>query len=267
MKQVYLFLFMLPAAIIAQAQAVQLTIYNASFSKSSSGSLQHDLGNPATELKQKEFGGAIAYFKIDIKNFSAIKAKYRLELIVTKKTETGDEYAYSQEMYVPTKNGWVSLYSEFTDGIYNCKLRDKENENDVYGTASFTVSPKPLVDYKNNSTLVVCKTVDDNWMPVGETSKIKTGTCVNFLYKAKDRMNFDFLVWAIVKIKADGTEEYINHLQQSMSSNPYRYTCTTEGICNFEKPGKYRIYLLDKANWNAGQNANEHLGKTELTVE
>lgn len=91
---------------------------------------------------------------------------------------------------------------------------------------------------------------------------------MNFLYKAKDRLNYGFLVWSIAKVKADGTEEFINDLQQNLGDKPYRYAATTEGVCSFESAGKYRIYLYAKGEVDYRHDAeSNYIGKTEFIVE
>ncbi len=268
MKQLCIALLLLAGTFYSRAEAIKVTVCSAAFSQTSSGSSQHEMGAPSTTIAQKEFGGAVVYFKVDVVNAQAVKAKYRLELYVTQHINGRDDYAYSQQFFIPEKNGWFNLYAEFKEGNYTVVVRDKENEADIYSTENFTVAEKPKVDYKNNSTLVVCTTVDDNWMPVGQTATVKKDACMNFLYKAKDRMNYGFLIWLVVKVKADGTEEYVNDLLQALSGNPFRYTCTTEGVCAFKDTGKYRIYLYAKDEFDASHGGNEnYLGKTEILVQ
>lgn len=259
---------MTAAVLFGQAQAIKLTTYNAKYSKTEGGITQHERGVPATTIAEQEFAGAHVYFNVDVLNYKAIKAKYRLEVVVMEVKDGKESPNYHNDMFIPTKNGWLYLTSEFTAGTYNVRIRDKDNPDDIYSKVDFTVTGKPKIDYKNNSTLVVCKSVDDNWNPVGLSTKFKAGECVNFLYKAKDRMNYLTMLWNVVKVKDDGTEEYVTHLDQGAGNKPFRWLATTEGICMFNTPGKYRVYLFEKSKWdNRHDEDSEYVGKAEFTIE
>ena len=268
MKRIALTIFMAAAVFYSHAQAIRITTYNAKYSKSEGGITQHDRGVLASTIAEEEFGGAYVYFNIDVLNYKAIKAKYRLEIVVMEVKDGKEIPNYHNDMFVPNKNGWQYLFSQFTAGIYNVSIRDKDNPADVYNKVTFTVTGKPKPDYKHNSTLVACTSVDDNWNPVGQTTKFKAGQCMNFLYKAKDRMSYITMLWNVVRVKADGTEEYVTHLIQGAGNKPFRWLATTEGICMFNTAGKYRIYLYEKESWdNRHDGDSQYVGKAEFTVE
>jgi hypothetical protein len=158
-------------------------------------------------------------------------------------------------------------------GEYVTRIYDKDNESDIYASGTFTVGAVSKSDYRSNSTFVACKSVNDDWEAVGETKKIAAGSCIQFLYKASKSMppikNY-FVVWAIRKVKSDGSLEYVNDLLQNVGDNGWRY-CATNDVCEFSKPGTYRVYLVTKENSDSmhgdiSDNA-EYFGKMEFTVE
>jgi hypothetical protein len=274
MKRLALSFAMAIAFILSNAQtttnlqAIKITTYNAKYLKSESGTTQYDWGTMASTIAEPEFGGAVVYFRVDIQNFKAIKAKYRMQVVVMEVKDGKESINYQNDMFIPTKNGWTYVYSQFSPGTYNVQVRDKDNPDDVYNKVSFTVTGRPKIDYKNNSTLVVCQSVDDNWNPVGLTTHFKAGQCMNFLYKAKDKMSYITMLWNVVRVKADGTEEYVTHLEQGAGNKPFRWLATESGICVFNTPGKYRIYLFEKESWdNRHDEDSKYVGKGEFTVD
>jgi hypothetical protein len=272
MKHISLTLLIAITVLFCNAQAIKVTTYNSKVSPNKyTNTMGHEMGTPASVITQKEFGGAWVYWKVDILNYKAIKAKYRLDIKVMQVKDGQESLSYKNEMYIPTKNGWQFLFSEFTEGTYNIYVRDQDNPEDVYSKATFTVPAIVKPDYKHNSTLVVCKSIDDSWNAVGATEKVKAGECMNFLYKAKDKIQGTVLTWNVVKINADGNEDYITHLIQGTQGKPFRYLGTNDGVCVFTTPGKYRVYLFERDNYDTQINRNEnnsnYLGRTEITVE
>lgn len=267
LKKYLFFVFVLGILNHSLAQAVKLATYDAAQTMKDGRVIEEKPGKTVTAFQQKETGGARVYFVIDITNFSSIKAKYRLELQVYKQKEGNEEYAYSYEFMIPKDNGRVWVYSDFTEGNYVARFLNKDDNSDIYATANFTVGASAIPDYKNNSTFVFCKSVDDNWNPVGQTTKIKAGDCIQFLYKAKDKIHDYFMEWEIVRLKADGTEEYVNDLLQNAGDEPYRYLAT-DNVCEFSTPGKYRVYLMSKNEYDSHHGVSDnYYGMAELIVQ
>ncbi|MEP6676614.1 MAG: hypothetical protein ABJA78_15740 [Ferruginibacter sp.] len=258
-------------AVKTGTQAMKVTTYTSKKVANYGGqTFGHEVGVPASVIPQDEFGGAIVYWKLDVMNFKAIKAKYRLDMKVMQVVEGQETISYKLETFIPTKNGYTFAYSQFKEGTYNIYVTDQDNPEDIYCKTTFTVPAIPKPDYKHNSTLVVCKSVDDNWNPVGATTKIKAGECMNFLFKAKDRVPGMVMIWNVVKVNKDGNEEYVNALDQGTTGKPFRYLATTEGVCSFNSPGKYRVYIFIKDDYDTGIQRGEdskYMQKTEITVE
>ncbi len=267
-KIIVLAVFVGSASLAAIAQPVTITFLNEKKFKSSSNEWQFDADKEATSFTPDAAASSAVYIRMNFTDPKAITAKYRLSLVVYKQTSGGEEYAYSQELGIPKKPGFVMLKSNFTEGKYVARVIDKEHESTVYGTANFSVSAATTPDYKHNNTFVACKSVNDDWNAVGETKKISAGSCIQFLYKAKDKINHYFVVWAIRYIKNDGGEEYVNDLLQNVGDDPWRYVATND-VCEFSKAGKYRVYLLDKAESDSmhGSIGDTYFGKMEFMVE
>jgi hypothetical protein len=254
-------------------QAIKLTTYNAKYITNAYGTITNsEIGTPATTISQPELKtGATVYWRITVANFKAIKAKYRLDLHVMQVKDGKEELSYKHDLFIPTQNGWADMFSEFGEGTYNIYIRDQDNPEDVYSKATFTVLPKPKIDYKHNSTLQVCQTVDDNWNAVGATKTIKAGECVNFLFKAKDKVAYSVMAWNVTKVNAEGNEDYVTVLDQGTQGKPFRYLATEGGVCVFTTPGKYRIYLFEKDKIDTQikrtEESSAYLGMTEITVQ
>ena len=170
MKKILLFLSLFIVS-NSFAQAVNITFYNEKEFKSKSGEPQFDADKETTIFTPKG-NAAPVYISLDFTDPSAIKAKYRIELQVMKKKGDAEEYAFSQEMGIPKKKGGGKIKSNFPPGDYIARVVDKENDKDIYGSATFTVGAVNKPDYKNNCTFVACKSVDYDWNAVGETKTI-----------------------------------------------------------------------------------------------
>ena len=260
------FLLILTVTVI-NAQAVKLATYDEAQTIKDGRVVDAKPGKPLTAFQQKETGGARVYFVFDIVNASAIKAKYRLELMVYKQKDGNEEYAYSYEFGIPKANGQIWVFSDFTEGSFVARFVNKDDNSDVYATANFTVGASAIPDYKHNSTFVFCKLVGDNWNPVSATTKMQAGTCIQFLYKAKDKIHDYFMMWCIRRVKADGSEEYVNDLQQDAGQDPYRFLATDD-VCDFSQPGKYRVYLMSKNEYDSQHGVSEnYFGMAEISVQ
>ena len=268
LQKMYLTVFLFISLISVHAQTAKITTYNDKETKTSSGATAHEASIPMTNLSQTGSGGAKVYFLIEIINVKAITAKYRIMLMVNKKKDGNEEYAYSYELKVPSQNGKVPfIYADFMQGDYVARLVNKDNDKEVYAVNTFSIAGMAKPDYKSNSTFVFCKSVDDNWNAVGAVPKIKKGDCISFCTKPKNKMYESVMMWVIMRVKNNGTEEYVNDLQQDAGNDPYRFLAT-DNVCEFSAPGKYRIYLFDKTTYDTHHGiSNEYYGKGDLTVE
>ena len=253
------------------AQPVTITFYTEKHWTSSSGTEQYDFDKPATSFIPGT-NTAPVYIGLEFINPTAITAKDRLMLGVYKKKGEAEEYAYSQEMGIPKKKQGLKVKSNFTPGEYVARIYDKDNESSVFGTASFSVGTASLPDYKHNNTFVACASVNDDWNPVGEKKSIKAGSCTSFLYKASKSqpvITHYAMIWSIRRIKTDGSEDYVNDLQQMVEGGEkgWRFL-STDNVCEFSKPGTYRIYLFDKETSDSHHGvSDEYYGMMEFKVE
>jgi hypothetical protein len=254
----------------AFGQTGKITFLNEREFKSAVGSSRFEPDQETASFTSKG-SGAIVYIRAGFTDINGIRAKDKLMLWVAKKSGADEEYAYSQELRIPQKAGHTEFRTNFTPGEYIARIYDKDNESDVYVASSFTVIDGGKPDYKNNSTMAACASVNDDWNPVGETKKIKAGSCIQILYKASKSLpvikNY-FMVWAIRKVAPNGDEEYVNDLLQTAGDDGWRYLAA-ENVCEFKTPGKYRVYILEKSESDAlhGVVAQNYYGKMELIVE
>lgn len=243
----------------------------------------HKMGKAATSFEIQPGSNnpvQVVYFNLQIVDPKKITARYKVTLQVLQISPEGDE-SYAWHMDIPfvdreLKVNKQAVYSNFREGQYKVLIFDNDNENTVFYTGNFSVTSSKAVtsvDYKQNSKFVICKYVDDNWNPVGETKNLKAGECCQFLYKAKDKIYVDnFMIWGIYLVKPDSSLEFVNELQQAVSNEGgegYRFLAT-DNVCEFSKKGKYRIYLVEKAEWDSHHGDAEsckYFGKTEFTVQ
>lgn len=275
MKSLSIAIFFTLTAFLGNAQVlnqtIKVTTYSAKWVQNSmSTTYGHVIGTPMTVLPQRESGGSVVYWRINVANFKAIKAKYRLDLKVYKVKDGEESISYKHDLFIPTKNGYADMFAEFTEGNYVLYITDQDHPEDVYTKINFTVPSKPVADYKHNSTLTVCKYVDDNWNAVGATTKVKAGECMNFMYKAKDKVPYSTMTWNVSKVNAQGNEDYVTHLDQGTTGKDFRWLATDQGVCVFNEPGTYYVYLFQKDNYdtqiNRTEESSKYIGKAVITV-
>ncbi|MBL0145019.1 MAG: hypothetical protein IPP48_03900 [Chitinophagaceae bacterium] len=68
---------------------------------------------------------------------------------------------------------------------------------------------------RKNFKIWTCKSIDDNWKAIGQTTKIKAGSCINLFFESTQKIkNLGMMRWGIFKVEADGKETYINQKDQ-----------------------------------------------------
>jgi hypothetical protein len=111
--------------------------------------------------------------------------------------------------------------------------------------------------------------IDDNWKPIGVTSRIKAGGCINLFFESSVKLkNRGPLRWGIFKLDASGREVFVNHKDQGVQLAEWR-RLSYEECSEFATKGNYRIYLstVDEADVHFAVNNKNYLAKTDLLVE
>ena len=115
-----------------------------------------------------------------------------------------------------------------------------------------------------------CKSLDDNWKAIGQTNKIKAGSCINLYFESQVKIkNLGDMRWGIFKVEADGKEIYVNQLDQGVGQLTEWRKLTYEECNAFALKGNYRIYISTKDDADAyfGVNNKNYFAKADLTVE
>ncbi len=219
------------------------------------------------------------YVQTTVADFKKVKVQNKLHLIV-KTMDKGNELIIHDWVWPAlTKNQVLSTNCYFSAGDYTINLVDNDNPTTVFATRSISVKPNAVKASstsdgfaydRNKFKIWTCKSVDDNWKAIGQTSKIKAGTCINLFFESTIKIkNKGSMRWGIFKIKANGTEEYVNQLDQGIGAlDEWRRLAYEE--CNaFATPGKYRIYISTKDDADAyyAVNNKNYYAKVDLTVE
>jgi hypothetical protein len=117
--------------------------------------------------------------------------------------------------------------------------------------------------------LWICRSVDDNWKAVGETNKIKAGTCITFFFESQEKIkNPGTMRWKIYKLGADGKEVFVNQKDQTLTLAEWRRMYYEE-YDEFKSKGKYRIYIGIRNESEAyyGVIDKDYFAKADLVVE
>lgn len=209
---------------------------------------------------------ARVFFTVTITDPAQITAAEGCALQVNLVTAEGEHYAYDQQTLVPTKNAsfWVS--STLREGAYVARYVDKDDATHVYAEMHFTVKPKPMPDYKSNSTIIFCTQVDDNWKAVGAKSVWKAGECIHFYFQSTLLVDPLYHTWSIRRVDADGKEQPVRDLNQGAGGVAFR-KLATDDVCEFAEPGTYRVYLFGQDDLERHPDSAVYLAKGEFVVQ
>jgi len=219
------------------------------------------------------------YVQTNVADFKKMKVQKKLHLIV-KTTDKGNEEIIHDWVWPPlTKNQVLSTNCYFPAGDYTITLVDNDNPEIVFAKRSIIVKPNAAkvsnvadgFPYDRTKFKIwTCKSVDDNWKAIGQTNKIKAGSCINLFFESQNKLkNFGSMRWGIFKIEADGRETFVNQLDQGIGDLSEWRKLTYEECNAFATKGKYRIYISTKDDADAfyAVNTKNYFAKADLTVE
>ncbi|MBP6660220.1 MAG: hypothetical protein KA174_06030 [Chitinophagales bacterium] len=264
------------------AQTPTIKFMEFTSTKNSSGDIN---SKPGKELKiftvPPDERALRMYIQINISDFSKVKVKNKLHLAV-RTEENGNEVPIHDWFWnALTKNQVLQTDCYFPAGNYTISLVDNDNPQKIFITKKITVMQNTNLANKEKNDegfpynrahfkIWTCKSVDDNWKAIGQTNKIKAGTCINLFFESTDKLkNFGSMRWGIFKIKPNGSEEYVNQIDQGIGQLELWRRLTYEECDAFSTPGKYRIYISTKDDADAyfAVNNKNYFAKVDLTVE
>jgi hypothetical protein len=204
--------------------------------------------------------------------------KNKVHLAVTT-LDKGNELNIHDWFWPPlTKSQVLSTDCHFPAGDYTISLVDNDNPGIIFAQRKITVKPNQakLANGDNGFPynrskfkIYTCTSIDDNWKPIGQTSKIKAGTCINLFFESQDKLkNLGMMRWGIYRVEADGKETYVNQKDQGVQLAEWR-RLSYEECDEFTTKGKYRIYICTKDDADAyfGVNNKNYFAKVDLLVE
>ncbi len=281
-KSLLIILFIITGISTIIAQTPTIKLYEFVSTKNSAGDISSKLGKelntftvPTTERTLR------MYVQINITDFTKVKVKNKLQLIV-KTIDNGNELIIHDWVWnALTKNQTLKTDCYFPAGDYTISLVDNDNPEKIFTTRKISVLQNAnLAEKQKNDEgfpfnrthfkIWTCKSVDDNWKAIGQTNKIDAGSCINLFFESTDKLkNFGSMRWGIFKVKLDGTEEYVNQLDQGIGQLELWRRLTYEECDAFSTPGKYRIYISTKDDADAyfAVNNKNYFAKVDLTVE
>ena len=262
------------------AQPCAITLHECVSSKSAEGNQQSKSGKELNEFEIPSNEHALRmYIHIDIKDYKKIAAKEKLQLLVTTKEHGNEVELHSWGWAIPMKNQTLSTDCYFPAGEITLTLVDANDAKQIIASRTITVKPNTNkvangnTDFPYDRThfkIWTCKSIDDNWKPIDAVTKIKVGECINLFFESSDKLkNVGFMRWGIYKVKADGTEEYVNQKDQGIGQLELWRRLSYEECDEFRTPGIYRIYIAtkDDADTYFGVNTRNYFTRTDLIVE
>ncbi len=281
-KSLLIILFIITGISTIIAQTPTIKLYEFVSTKNSAGDISSKPGKELNTFTVPNTERTLRMFvQINITDFTKVKVKNKLHLIV-KTIDNGNELIIHDWVWnALTKNQTLKTDCYFPTGDYTISLVDNDNPQKIFITRKISVmqnanladKPKNDEGFPFNRThfkIWTCRSVDDNWKAIGQTNKIKAGTCINLFFESTDKLkNFGSMRWGIFKIKQDGTEEYVNQIDQGIGQLELWRKLTYEECNAFTTAGKYRIYISTKDDADAyfAVNNKNYFAKVDLIVE
>ncbi|MBP6430758.1 MAG: hypothetical protein KA319_03245 [Ferruginibacter sp.] len=218
------------------------------------------------------------YIQTNVTDFKKLKVNKRLGIKVFTIDKGNELIIHDWGWYPLTKNQLLSTNCYLPAGEITIALIDAEHPETVFAFRKITVQPNQAkvqntesgFPYeRKNFKIWTCKSIDDNWKAIGQTTKIKAGSCINLFFESTQKIkNLGMMRWGIFKVEADGKETYINQKDQGVSLAEWR-RLSYEECDEFKTLGKYRIYISTKDDADAyfGVNNKNYFAKADLIVE
>lgn len=220
------------------------------------------------------------FIHFNVTDYKKLAVAKGLHLMVRSADKSDDRNFFDWYWKPLTKNAPIYANYAFAPGSYIVNLVDNDHPEKVFATRSITVKPSETSvanagtdGFRYNRShfkIWTCKSVDETaWKPIGQTTKIKAGSCVTLFFDSMDKLkNEGSMRWGIYRIGADGSENVVSQKDQAVDwekwSKLYHEECE-----DFTIPGKYRIYVATKYDSDTHSNVNgdHYFAKADLEVE
>ena len=219
------------------------------------------------------------YIQIAVTDFTKLNVKNKIQLLVST-LEKGNEIEFHTWGWnTLTKNQLLTTDCYFPAGEITLSLVDADHPSTVFATRKINVTQQenklnqvnPDFPFnRNHFKIWTCKSIDDNWKPIDEVTKINAGECIQLFFESTEKLkNVGFMRWGIYRIQPDGTEEYVNQKDQGIGQLELWRRLSYEECDEFRNIGKYRIYIStkDDADVYSGVNNKNYFAKVDLLVQ
>jgi len=222
------------------------------------------------------------YMQFTVTDYKKLAVNKGLHLIVAAKDRSNGPNFFDWYWKPLEKNAPIYTDCAFPAGEYTISLVDYENPGKVFSKREITIKPNEAkvanaaageFRYdRSHFKIWTCASVDEKtWTPIGQTSKIKAGSCITLFFDSKDKLKHEgSMRWAIYKVLADGTESVVSQKDQGISLSLEKWSKLYNEECNeFTTKGHYRIYIATKYDSDTHRNVNgdHYFAKADLEVE
>jgi len=195
--------------------------------------------------------------------------------MITKDNADG-EYVENKDYQVSPQH--TTAFAQFTintPGKYFVRLANYYNKSQVWATSDFTIGADTIGPRSAGNTAAgggkvsICKTVDDNWNCVGESTEWKANAGFDVLFKNPTPVGVDFIGIIFYRQGPDGKDvEFINEYQQNIGDTN-RFYATTNNMISLPA-GKFTVYIIawgKRETMMHNGNLKEYFAKMTLTVK
>ena len=222
------------------------------------------------------------YMQFSVTDYTKLAVNKGLHLIVLAKNKPNGPNFFDWYWKPLTKNAPIYTEFAFPAGDYTISLVDVDNPGKIFSKKEITIKPNEAKIANANAgefrydrshfKIWTCASVDEkNWKPIGQTTKIKAGSCITLFFDSKDKLkNEGSMRWGIYKVQADGTEAVVSQKDQGVNFALEKWSKLYNEECNeFTTKGHYRIYIATKYDSDTHRNVNgdHYFAKVDLEVE
>jgi len=207
--------------------------------------------------------------------FPAVPTGAKATFLVTENDADGEHVQYvdySASKYHTTAYARLTIN---TPGKYFVRMANYYDKSQVWATTDFTVGADTVGPRSVGNTAAgggkvsICKTVDDNWNCVGESSTWQANKGFDVIFKNPTPVGVDFIGIIFYRQGLDGKDvEFINEYQQNIGDKN-RYYATVNNELSLPA-GTYSVYIIAwgkrETMYHTG-NLKEYFAKTTLTVK
>lgn len=210
-----------------------------------------------------------------VATFTPVASGAGVTFLITKDNADGEHVQYVDYSVSPKHTTAHASLTINTPGKYFVRMANYYNKSQVWATAEFTVGADTVGPRAAGNTasgggkVSICKTVDDDWNCVGESTEWKANTGFDVLFKNPTPVGVDFIGIIFYQQGPDGKDvKFINEYQQNIGETN-RFYATTNNMISLPA-GKFSVYIIawgKRETMMHNGNLTEYFAKMTLTVK